>query len=151
MKELKKILVPVDGSAESVCACQWAVSIAEKTQAELRLLYVVDLNEKMNSFDQVSMSGYIPETIKKKGEELLYHYACHIPHGVRYETVLKLGSPYQQILAFAEEWKPDWILMGSRGASNLREIIMGSVSQYVLHHVSCPVMIVREEGNFVGS
>lgn len=43
-----------------------------------------------------------------------------------------------------EQAHPDWIIMGSRGASNLKEIVMGSVSQYVLHHVSCPVMIVKD-------
>lgn len=144
-KDLKRILVPVDGSKESIAACQWASTIAEATGAEILLLHVVDLNEKMTSFDRVSMSGYVPEKLEKQGREVLYRYSEHMPRTVSVHPLLKMGSPHQIIVAVAEEYHPDWILMGSRGAGNLKEIVMGSVSQYVLHHVTCPVMIVKEE------
>ncbi len=143
-KKLNNILVPVDGSKESICACKWACTVAQGTGATITLLHVVDLNLKMTSFDRVSMSGYIPESIKKQGEDLLAAYRSHMPQDLEIEQVLRAGSPHHTIVAVAEEVQPDWIIMGSRGASNLKEIVMGSVSQYVLHHVSCPVMIVKD-------
>ncbi len=146
-KELKQILVPVDGSKESISACRWATTIAEATGAAIALLYVVDLNEKMTSFDRVSMSGYIPEILRLQGQEMLDHYLEHMPKTITVHPMLRAGSPHQIITQTAKEICPDWILMGSRGASNLREIVMGSVSQYVLHHVSCPVMIIKDETN----
>lgn len=144
-KDLKCILVPVDGSKESIGACQWASTIAEATGAEILLLHVVDLNEKMTSFDRVSMSGYVPEDLEKQGKEILSRYFAHMPQTISVHPLLKIGSPHQTIIAVAEEYRPDWILMGSRGAGNLKEIVMGSVSQYVLHHVTCPVMIVKRK------
>lgn len=143
-KKLNNILVPIDGSKESICACKWACTIAQGTGATITLLHVVDLNLKMTSFDRVSMSGYVPESIKKQGEDLLAAYRSHMPQELPIKQVLQAGSPHQTIVAVAEELQPDWIIMGSRGASNLKEIVMGSVSQYVLHHVSCPVMIVKD-------
>lgn len=143
-KKLNNILVPIDGSKESICACKWACTIAQGTGATITLLHVVDLNLKMTSFDRVSMSGYVPESIKKQGEDLLAAYHSHMPQELQIKNVLQAGSPHQTIVAVAEEVQPDWIIMGSRGASNLKEIVMGSVSQYVLHHVSCPVMIVKD-------
>ncbi len=143
-KKLNNILVPVDGSKESICACKWACTVAQGTGATITLLHVVDLNLKMTSFDRVSMSGYVPESIKKQGEDLLAAYRSHMPQELPIKQVLQAGSPHQTIVAVAEELQPDWIIMGSRGASNLKEIVMGSVSQYVLHHVSCPVMIVKD-------
>lgn len=143
-KKLNNILVPVDGSKESICACKWACTVAQGTGATITLLHVVDLNLKMTSFDRVSMSGYVPESIKRQGEELLATYRSHMPQDLEIEQVLRAGSPHHTIVAVAEEVQPDWIIMGSRGASNLKEIVMGSVSQYVLHHVSCPVMIVKD-------
>lgn len=143
-KKLNNILVPVDGSKESICACKWACTVAQGTGATITLLHIVDLNLKMTSFDRVSMSGYIPESIKKQGEDLLAAYRSHMPQELEIEQVLRAGSPHQTIVAVAEELQPDWVIMGSRGASNLKEIVMGSVSQYVLHHVSCPVMIVKD-------
>ncbi len=144
-KDLKQILVPVDGSKESISACRWATTIAEATGASITLLHVVDLNEKMTSFDRVSMSGYIPEVLRLHGQEMLDQYLSHMPKTITIHPQLRAGSPHQTIAQVAKELRPDWILMGSRGASNLREIVMGSVSQYVLHHVSCPVMIIKDE------
>lgn len=143
-KKLSKILVPVDGSKESICACRWAGTVAEATGATIYLVHVVDLNLKMTSFDRVSMSGYIPENIKKQGEELLLDYRRHMPGQLAVNLMLETGSPHQTIVNITEQLEPDWIIMGSRGASNLKEIVMGSVSQYVLHHVQCPVMIVKD-------
>lgn len=145
VKKLSKILVPVDGSKESICACKWACTVAEGTGAAIYLLYVIDLNLKMTSFDRVSMSGYVPGSIKKQGEELLADYRSHMPAELEINLLLETGSPHQTIVKIAEQTQPDWIIMGSRGASNIKEIVMGSVSQYVLHHVSCPVMIVKND------
>lgn len=99
----------------------------------------------MTSFDRVSMSGYVPGSIKKQGEELLADYRSHMPAELEINLLLEAGSPHQTIVKIAEQTQPDWIIMGSRGASNIKEIVMGSVSQYVLHHVSCPVMIVKDD------
>ena len=93
-KKLSKILVPVDGSKESICACKWACAVAKDTGAAIYLLHVVDLNLKMTDFDRVSVSGYIPENIKKQGEELLNSYRGHMPGELKINLLLEAGSPH---------------------------------------------------------
>lgn len=144
-RELHTILVPIDGSKESISACIWAATIAMATGAKLDLLHVIDLNEKMTSVDRVTMSGYIPQNIEAEGQSILDDYLAHMPPSVRVTTHLEIGSPAVTTVALAEKLRPDWIIMGSRGRSNLKSIVMGSVSQYVLHHVHCPVLIVKDE------
>ncbi|WP_235111848.1 universal stress protein [Acaryochloris sp. 'Moss Beach'] len=55
----------------------------------------------------------------------------------------KFGNPRQEICDFAKEWNADLILMGSRGHSGVKELVLGSISNYVVHHALCSVMVVR--------
>ena len=148
-RELKTILVPVDGSKESISACVWAATIALATGARLDLLHVIDLNLKMTGLDRVTMSGYIPENFREEGEAVLQDFLRHLPRNVQVAALLRTGSPAPTIVKTAEERNPSWIIMGSRGRSSLGSMVMGSVSQYVLHHVSCPILIVKDESRDV--
>lgn len=65
--EIKKILVPLDGSPESEKAFTFGLDLAEKYDARLVLAHVVDMNEKMTALDQVTMSGYVPSEILDEG------------------------------------------------------------------------------------
>ena len=144
IKEIKKILVPVDGSQEAVSACIWAVSIAKRTGAGVVLLHVVDMNQ-MSIMDRVSVSGYVPDKLKKEGKRLLSEYTSHLTDKVGIGTMLRMGDPGKVIVEEAEEQEIDLIVMGSTGQSELVSLVMGSVSQYVLHHTNLPVMIVKDE------
>jgi nucleotide-binding universal stress UspA family protein len=70
----------------------------------------------------------------KKGEEV----------GVAVEYDYKTGDPSAQICAAAKSWGADLILIGRRGRTGLSEIILGSVSNYVVHHAHCSVLVVQE-------
>ena len=144
-RKVEKILVPVDGSKESVSACIWATSVAEDLGAEVILIHIVDMNEKMSLMDRVTMSGYIPDRLKKEGKKLLAEYVSHMPKGIKVQSLLKAGDPGKVIVSEAEELQPDWIVMGSAGQGEFVSLVMGSVSQYVLHHTNLPVMIVKDE------
>ena len=56
---------------------------------------------------------------------------------------LRLGRPDEQIVALAEEIGAGLIVMGSRGLGGLRRLLMGSVSDSVVRHAHCPVLVVR--------
>ena len=144
-RKVEKILVPVDGSKESVSACIWATSVAEDLGAEVILIHIVDMNEKMSLMDRVTMSGYIPDRLKKEGKKLLAEYVSHMPKGIKVQSLLKAGDPGKVIVSEAEDLQPDWIVMGSAGQGEFVSLVMGSVSQYVLHHTNLPVLIVKDE------
>lgn len=141
--EIKRILVPVDGSEESHRAMGVAAGLAAVYQAELELLYVADLNKEMTGLDRVTMSGYIPSEITNQGDHVLAEFAGELPKTIKTEKVVLLGGPADQILEEQKEKKVDLIVMGSRGLGAVHQVIMGSVSQTVLHRAPCPVMIVK--------
>ncbi|MEM7592653.1 MAG: universal stress protein, partial [Cyanobacteria bacterium P01_A01_bin.83] len=55
------------------------------------------------------------------------------------------GQPAQQICESAKEWQADLIVIGSHGRKGLNELIVGSVSNYVSHHVPCAVLLVHQQ------
>jgi len=143
MKKFQSILVPLDGSKPSQRALEQAISIAELYQAHINLLYVLDLNSQVSAFEQVSISGYIPDEIKENGRSILKGALQQIPPTVKAHTFLEIGLPTETIVDFCQENGCDLIIMGSRGLGAVKQLIMGSVSKYVLHHATCPVLITR--------
>lgn len=141
--ELQKILVPSDGSEQSRKALAHALSIARHSHAGLTLMHVIDLNKKINAFEQVWLSGYVPEELKKSGYELLTKLAREIPPEIEADLRVEIGSPPESIITAAQDGRYDLIVMGSRGMGQIKSLLIGSVSQYVLLHAPCPVLIVR--------
>lgn len=143
MKDVKKILVPVDGSAHAEEAVVQAVFFAQLCQASLTLLHVVDLNRKISAFEQVSTGGYIPAELKEDGYRLILAAQKKIPPNIQTENIVEIGAPAESIVEISNTADYDLIIMGSRGSSTLERVFMGSVSQYVLAHAACPVMVIR--------
>ncbi|WP_297041426.1 universal stress protein [uncultured Dialister sp.] len=141
--EIRKIMVPLDGSAESDKAFAFALDMAGKYKSTLLLVHVVDMNEKMSALDQVTMSGYVPAELMEEGYKLLGHYTRQVPPSIPLETLVRIGAPPQTLFSVWQEKKADFIVMGSRGRGAVESLVMGSVSQYILHHVTAAVTIVR--------
>lgn len=113
--EIKKILVPLDGSPESEKAFTFGLDLAEKYDARLVLAHVVDMNEKMTALDQVTMSGYVPSEILDEGYRLLSRSARKVPPHIRLDTMVRIGAPPQTLLSMAEDTGADLIVMGKPG------------------------------------
>ena len=142
--ELRKILVPIDGSKQAYDAVKDAVYLARLSGAELHILIVVDLNKEVAAFEQVSLSGYVPAELKEGAYQLLAELMHEeLPREVRAKTFVEIGSPSEVIVEVAARENCDLIVMGRRGFGTFRGLVMGSVSQYVLHHAHCPVLIAH--------
>ena len=85
--------------------------------------------------------------IERSGKELLDEQAKKIEAagGSVAQTHLRTGKPAQEIVDLAEEIGTGLMLMGSRGLGGIRRVLMGSVSDLVVRHAHCPVLVVREE------
>lgn len=140
---MQHILVPVDGSEPSKRALERAVYIARNCHSELTVLYVVDMNKEISSWEQVSTGGYIPGELKEKGYQILLDMMREIPKEIPAEAVVRIGDPAKEIVAYTEEREFGLIVIGNRGFSQLKQIVLGSVSQYVLLRVTIPTLIVR--------
>jgi nucleotide-binding universal stress UspA family protein len=145
MKEIRgdgvveRILVAVDGSSESNAAVQMASRIAGALNAEVTLVHVVEIEE---------LPTLIAEAEDKDHEEhgqLVLGSSIKLARaeGIDAKLVLRKGHPAGQILRFASEYKPNLIVMGSRGMTGAKGILMGSVSMSVSRKAACSVIIVR--------
>ena len=142
----KKILVPVDGSKNSLRALSHAVALARSFNAEISILYVSALSQQVPLPDQVkgfkipANSSTDPVSFAKK---IIAETLKFVPAGIRVQTHDEMGEPRTAITEFAEQNSCDVIVMGSRGLGVIKGLLLGSVSTYVIRNSKCPVMIVR--------
>ncbi|MCP5229573.1 universal stress protein [Accumulibacter sp.] len=146
------ILVPVDFSSHSEAALLLASDIADGLGSKLLVLHVVH--------DPQNMPGYYARMASKKtltrmadiaGEMLdefmakvrKRHPARKALHGA--EVLLVTGIPVTRILQVIEKEKASMVVMGSKGATGLRHLLLGSVAEQVLGLAKLPVTIVKEQ------
>jgi len=146
-----KILLATDGSSEASLALTTAADLANSTSSELHVAYVFP----------TAVQRPFPNPITSRPREMLDHeleeamqQAQHFldqqvdkvkKEGVSVaETHLVRGRPDREVVNLSEEIGAGLIIMGSRGLGGVRRALMGSVSDTVVRHAHCPVMIVRE-------
>jgi nucleotide-binding universal stress UspA family protein len=140
-----KILLATDGSAEAELATRTAVDLAEKTDSELHMVFVVPTRAPFE-YDAMGFAVEEPhEEVKQEGRRRLEGHARRIEEagGKLAEAHLRLGKPDDQIVRLAEELDAGHIIVGSRGHSGVRRALLGSVSDSVVRHAHCPVTVVR--------
>ena len=141
--EIKKILVPIDGSNAAKSALAYGIETARAHKAELILLAVADVTEAAYPIMGVTIDRDGFYNVKKKAETMLAEWKQTIPNDITVEAKVENGVPGQVISALVEEENIDMVVMGNSGKGAVSSFIMGSVSQYVIHHVKCPVLVVK--------
>ncbi len=149
----KKILVPVDGSESSLKALKTAGKLAALSGGSVILLHV-------SAYDTVEQVGFfgigytaLPsvgregrrEVAKRTLQELQDAAKKHLPKDTKWTAFVDFGHPGELIEDYAKSKKADLIVMGSRGMGLAREILLGSVSHYVVQHASTPVLILKDD------
>lgn len=145
MQSFQRILVPVDGSANSDKAIENVIKIAGMCKSEVLLLYVSYFDGDTDS--NVEMVSWLPEaaagSVNKASASILSHAQAKFPKEILTSVHRGKGIPSHVILEFAEENGIDLIVMGGRGLGVVEGYLLGSVSQYVLENAKCPVLIVK--------
>jgi len=137
----EKILVPLDGSERSLNALEKAIQIAKKFDGKITLINVYSVSSFRMTPSQVF--AYVVE-IRKSGESILAEgKKIAFDKGIQVETLLKEGHIVEEILQKARDGNFDLIVMGARGISKIKEILLGSVSHGVTTHAPCPVLVVK--------
>lgn len=152
-----KYLVAYDGSEWSKEALKRAASMSVHPDATLTILTVA---EPTATFSYAGLTGdgivdwhgeSVPELqkqfkehVESLGKKLLAQAEELVrDSGANYNLRLEFGSPRLTITEVAEEENTDVIVMGSRGLGAVKRLILGSVSDYTLHHAPCSVYILR--------
>lgn len=139
----RKLFIPVDGSDNSKLACQAAVRMAESIQKTVILAHCHDPIPQR-------IQGHALDTLYEELEAESEHIfqdcrGCFDQAGIPVETLILYGSQGPTLATAADEQNADIIIMGTRGLGNLGSLVLGSVSNAVIHNTNLPVLLVPEK------
>ncbi|QLH75514.1 MAG: universal stress protein [Methanomassiliicoccales archaeon] len=137
-----KLLVAVDGSMGSVKAVQKAAELAKDAVAhEVVIIHVMEMRE----FPSLISDAY--DESKEARAKAVLDDMTEVANsaGIEVKAVLLKGHPVQSVLDYADIFKPNMILVGSRGMNPAKNVILGSVSSAISKKAKCPVLIVRSD------
>jgi nucleotide-binding universal stress UspA family protein len=136
---LRKVLLATDGSKDAALAARAAVDVCEGTSAELHVVHV------WFSVPTARLRPFMRTELKKLGNELLEDGVKRVEEsgGRLTDAHLVEGRAADEILEIAEQIRADLVVIGSRGLGPVGRIALGSVSEAVIHHSRCPVLVLR--------
>jgi nucleotide-binding universal stress UspA family protein len=152
-----RILLATDGSGEAELATRTAVDLARMSDSELHVIHVMDAAPSPSLLfpEATDPEGVeVPDPVLEQdlerhaeqlGSQILDAEAerVHSAGGTVARTHLAMGDAPREIVHLAEDLEAGLVVMGSRGRGGIRRALMGSVSDSVVRHVHCPVLIVR--------
>ena len=140
-----RIFLATDGSKEAGLAARSAAELADKTGSELHVVHVLAL--PLDTHDPSSLEPEVRQRLETRARRSLEEEMSRIEAlgGAVEGSHLRVGRPDAEILALAEEINAGLIVMGSRGVGGVRRALVGSVSDSVVRHAHCPVLMVRGE------
>ncbi|RDJ31848.1 MAG: universal stress protein [Crenarchaeota archaeon] len=137
---VSKILVPLDGSKNSLRGLDHAIYLARQCQATITGLYVTPIQEPKTN-DQIS---YVERYLLKHASQFMQKSKKRAAqNGILFEDKVLYGDEGKKIVNYAKKGKFDLIVIGSRGVGTVKGFFLGSTSNYVLHKSSVPVLVVK--------
>jgi nucleotide-binding universal stress UspA family protein len=141
---IKEVLVPVDGSESSVRAARFAMEIAGAIDVGVRLFYVFPAA----SVELVGMAGMsradVEHATQSSGQRTFELVRKALEGGMadRVEQETAIGDPAEEIVVFTERNPAVLVVIGRRGLSRMKSLLLGSVSDKVIRHAKCPVTVI---------
>ncbi len=143
--QINNVLFPTDFSDLSVAALPLAMDLAAKYGAKLHCLYVVEEPQIYSSLEMGSVaiptSGELKESAQTRMEKFSQELLADSPHG--YSSKVVVGRAATEVVNYAKEVGADMIIMATHGYSGVKHVMLGSTTEDVLRHASCPVLSVR--------
>ena len=155
-KHFSRVLVAIDGSIPSMHATDYAISIAIKNNSQLIVLYIIDFYKYSHLSSSIILAPtfgsekYLEE--KNEAEEQMNRikekYKQKIKNNInstelKTEIVEGAKSVAATILEYAETENVDLIIIGSRGRTSFKKLLLGSVSSSIIKNAYCPVLVIR--------
>ena len=137
-----KILVATDGGAPAIRAVEVAVDLARRLGAELGVVHVVDESRAFVP-DLAVLDEAIIADLRRKGLAALDRAYASVGSTVKVKRFLVDGDPAEAIIATAQRWGADLIVIGSDSRGRLAHFLLGSTADSVIRKASCPVVSVR--------
>jgi nucleotide-binding universal stress UspA family protein len=136
------ILCPVDFSDNSLLAAEYAVNLAEETDAQLRLLHVVSMPPGLDELE-LTLKDVREQVEADRLQRLEHLIPAEAPSYCTVQSAVRSGPVHQEILAAAAEQPSDLIVIGAHGRGAVDAAFFGSNAARVARAANCPVLVVR--------
>lgn len=142
VKNIKKILVPLDGSRNSIRGLDEAIYLAKQCNATITGLHIIPTYPYPPSLADTIMPYRL--YLEKEGQKFMEKAKKKAAtKGIRFTKKLIYGSPINAITNMTKDKKFDLIVIGSRGNTGIKEVFFGSVANGVIHKSKVPVIVVK--------
>lgn len=148
---ISRIVVPIDGSKNSIEAADYAIKMAEKYGSDVSVVHVVNIDQYLQSLGLYRLS--YPDPIKKKIEEAkvgaqkwfteIIRNAEQRKVRVKTDVIDSPLSVVATIVNYSDREKADLIVIATRGRSGITKMLLGSVALGVVTYAPCPVLVIR--------
>jgi len=137
------VLFPTDGSETATEAAVHAIDLAERHDANIHVLYVVD-HERVGRMAPKLGTDHIKETLQQEGERTTSEIADRAAAtGLETTTSIREGAPADVITDYADTVGADAIVMGTNGRTGMDRLLLGSVAERVIQTTDLPVTTVK--------
>ena len=139
------LVVPTDFSSRSLTALPWVRKVAEMMQADVRCIYVVEEPQIYSTLDMGPIAvPSVTELVKSAEEHLDSFIKSNLgAFGSPPKAAVLVGGPAEEIVRYAKDNDATMIIMTTHGYSGVRHLLLGSTTEGVLRHATCPVLSIR--------
>lgn len=145
---MKKILVPTDFSEQAESALKVAAQFAKKHNSEIYILHMLELPTQLidpatsGSGNQIPESIYFMKLAHKRFEEVL---SKDYLNGIKVYEAVQFQEAFDGIMEFTKDNNVDMVVMGSHGASGMKEVFIGSNTEKVVRNSDIPVLVIKDD------
>jgi len=146
MLSFKTLLVPTDFSDHSLRALPYAVSLAERFGAKLKVVYVNEPSLQVSDVawvavdDRSSNQNHV-ERARRQLERIILD---QVPRDVPADAEILSGDPVETVVEYARENGVDLIVMATHGRGGISHVLMGSVAEHIVRKAPCPVLTLKQ-------
>jgi len=138
------IVFPTDFSEASLAALPWARRMAGQLEADIHCVYVVEEPHIYATLDMGPVPIPSVEELSRSAEKRMANFAsAHLKAGGPVTTRVLVGRPAEELVRYAREHNAVLLIMTTHGYSGVKHVLLGSTTEAVLRHATCPVLSIR--------